>query len=330
MDTIITPIHDDYDLDDGIYFIGKLAPAKRPDPEIFHKMIIEAIGENYDDVEKVIDKNTCVRVLYNVRPKGSEVQKGALAIKSGTLLTPAAIGYLAGIGCRHVDIYAAPRIAVILTGNELKPLGEPLGFGEVYESNSYQLCSALNQLGIKDIEIFHVPDDMQELQRIMAHALESCDVLLLVGGVSVGDYDYVTRAAKECGVEQRFHCIRQKPGKPMFFGSRLEKLVFGLPGNPSSALTCFYLYVAPALEKLMQLPEKTRLVRAAAANDYTKKPGLTHFLKAHYNGTLVTPLHAQESYRLQSYAQTNCLLILEEASNGCKAGDEVFIYLLNS
>lgn len=264
----------------------------------------------------------------HVRPKGAEVEKGAVAMRSGTVLTPAAMGYLAGIGCSHIDIFAAPRVAIILTGNELKPLGKPLGFGQVYESNSYQLNSALHQSGIKDSEIFHVQDDVQQLKEVMQQALETCDVLLLVGGVSVGDYDYVTRVAMECGVRQRFHRVRQKPGKPLFFGTFQEKPVFGLPGNPSSALTCFYLYVAPALEKLMKRPERNRRVRARAAYDYPKKPGLTHFLKAHYDGQSVTPLHAQESYRLQSYAQANCLLILDEMSDGCTAGDEVFIHLL--
>lgn len=275
-------------------------------------------------------KDNELRPGDNVRPKGSEVDKGALAIQSGTLLTPAAIGYLAGVGCTHVDVFEAPRVAIILTGDELKPLGDPLSFGQVYESNSYQLRSALNQIGIKDdgIETFHVQDDLQQLKRSVERALEACDILILVGGVSVGEYDYVVSAAKGCGVEQRFHRIRQKPGKPFFFGTKQEKLVFGLPGNPSSALTCFYLYVAPALETLMQVSHRIKKVTAPITHDYHKKAGLTHFLKASYDGASVTPLHAQESYRLQSFAQANCLLVLEEGNDGCKAGDEVSVYLL--
>ncbi len=264
----------------------------------------------------------------NVRQKGSEVNAGAVAIRAGCLLTPAAIGYLAGIGCTHVDIYAAPRIAIILTGDELKPLGEPLCFGEVYESNSYQLCSALSQLGIKNVEIVHVLDDVQQLKATIETELKDLDVLLLVGGVSVGEYDFVTTAAKECGVEQRFHRIRQKPGKPLFFGTRQEKLVFGLPGNPSSALTCFYLYVAPALEKIMQVPNHIRKIKAPISHDYHKKAGLTHFLKGSYDGGSVTPLHAQESYRLQSFAQANCLIVVPEKDEVILAGTDMEAYLL--
>ncbi len=265
----------------------------------------------------------------NVRPKGSEVDKGATAMQKGTVLTPAAVGYLAGTGCTYVDIFAVPRVALILTGNELKPLGEPLGFGEVYESNSYQLRSALQQIGIGELDIFHTPDDIESLKEIMENALEDVDVLLLVGGVSVGEFDFVTKAAKECGVVQRFHRIRQKPGKPLFFGTKGEKLIFGLPGNPSSALTCFYLYVAPALEKMMQIPHRIKNVKVPISHDYRKKAGLTHFLKGSYDGSVATALHAQESYRLQSFAQANCLLVLEEDSEGCHKGDEIYVYLIS-
>lgn len=272
-------------------------------------------------------KDSELRTGDHVRPKGSETDAGSMAMMPGTYLSPAAIGYLAGVGCTHVHVFAPPRVTVILTGDELRPLGSPLGFGEVYESNSYQLRAALSQLGIREVNVKHVLDDKPQLQQAMEAALAQTDVVLLVGGVSVGDYDYVVDVAKSCGVTQRFHRIRQKPGKPLFFGTKDEKLVFGLPGNPSSALTCFYLYVVPALERIMQLPPRNRLIKTVAAFPYSKKPGLTHFLKASYDGHAVTPLHAQESYRLQSYAQANCLLILNEDSSGCAPGDEVFIHL---
>lgn len=280
------------------------------------------------DTNTIQIRDEALQLGDNVRPKGSEVQADSIAMLTGTTLTPAAIGYLAGIGCRDVLVTAPPRIRLILTGDELKPIGTTLGYGEVYESNSYQLKAALRQQGILHVESRHVPDDRNLLRSALENALDTADIVLLVGGVSVGDYDYVVDVAKACGIKQRFHRIRQKPGKPLFFGTRNEKLVFGLPGNPSSALTCFYLYVAPALEHIMQLPERTRSIKTYTTHAYSKKPGLTHFLKARYDGHAVEPLHAQESYRLQSYAQANCLLILEEDSNGCAAGDEVFIHLL--
>ncbi|KAA0129383.1 molybdopterin molybdotransferase MoeA [Chryseobacterium sp. SN22] len=264
----------------------------------------------------------------NVRLKGSEVKQSAVAMAAGTVLSPAAIGFLAGIGKDKVEVYHPPVVAVILTGNELQDPGNELVFGQVYEANSYQLKAALEKAGVKEIHIFRAEDDPETLQQILEQALEVSDMVLLNGGVSVGDYDFVTQAAKHCGIEEKFHKIRQKPGKPLFFGTRKEKLVFGLPGNPSSSLTCFYEYVLPAVEQLSGLRNSVQKLSAVAIHDYTKPVGLTHFLKAFYEEGTVTPLHAQESYRLHSFAQANCFLVLPEESTGCKKGDAVEIHLL--
>ncbi|RZJ47085.1 MAG: molybdopterin molybdenumtransferase MoeA, partial [Chryseobacterium sp.] len=264
----------------------------------------------------------------NVRPKGAEVKKGEVAMKKETYLSAAAIGFLAGIGCSEVSVYTPPKVAIILTGNELQNPGNPLEFGQVYEANSFQLKAVLNQIGIKNIEIFRAEDNPEELQKVLEKALENNDVVLLNGGVSVGDYDFVTQVAKICGVEEKFHKIKQKPGKPLFFGTKGDQLVFGLPGNPSSSLTCFYQYVLSALENMMRLPSSIIETTATVTHDYPKPAGLTHFLKAFYNNGKVTPLHAQESFRLHSFAQANCFIVLPEESLGCKENDEVTVHLL--
>lgn len=264
----------------------------------------------------------------NVRPKGAEVKKGEIAMASETYLSAAAIGFLAGIGCNEVSVYTPPRVAIILTGNELQEPGKSLEFGQVYEANSFQLKAVLHQTGIKDIEVFKAEDNPVELQKVLEKTFENNDVILLNGGVSVGDYDFVTQVAKSCGVEEQFHKIRQKPGKPLFFGTKENKLIFGLPGNPSSSLTCFYEYVLPALENCMGLHSSIIESKATATHDYPKPIGLTHFLKAFHNNGKVTPLHAQESFRLHSFAQANCFIILREESLGCKAEEQVEIHLL--
>jgi molybdopterin molybdotransferase len=264
----------------------------------------------------------------NVRSKGAEVKQGDIAMVSGTYLSAAAIGFLAGIGCMEVSVYAPPKVAIILTGNELQKPGIPLEFGQVYEANSFQLKAALNKIGIKNSMVLTAEDDPEELRKVLQNALETNDVVLLNGGVSVGDYDFVTQAAQLCGVEEKFHKIKQKPGKPLFFGTKEDKLVFGLPGNPSSSLTCFYEYVLPALESSMGLHSSLVEITASVTHDYPKPAGLTHFLKAFYSNGKVTPLHAQESFRLHSFAQANCFIILPEESIGCKAGAFVTVHLL--
>ena len=264
----------------------------------------------------------------NVRPKGAEVKSGALAMAKGTYLSAGALGFLAGIGCTHASVYAAPKVAIILTGNELQEPGKPLAFGQVYEANSVLLTAALNRAGITDITILRSEDNPDVLASVLQSALEISDIVLLNGGVSVGDYDYVVGAAAACGIEQKFHKIKQKPGKPLFFGTKQDKLVFGLPGNPSSGLTCFYEYVLLAIERLMHKEPSIIAATATATRDYGKPVGLTHFIKAFYKEGRATPLHAQESFRLHSFAQANCFIVLPEESTGCKAGDTVDVHLL--
>ncbi|MCD9856675.1 molybdopterin molybdotransferase MoeA [Epilithonimonas sp. JDS] len=264
----------------------------------------------------------------NLRDAGSDAKKDTVAVRKDSYLSAAAIGYLAGIGCTEVTVFAQPSVSLILTGNELVQPGNDLEFGQVFESNSYQLESVLKQCGINLIEKFWVKDDPLELEKILNLAISKTDIVILVGGVSVGDYDYVIDATKKCGIEQEFHKIRQKPGKPFYFGTKDEKLVFGLPGNPSSALTCFYLYIAPLLSKVMKRPTITEKINATATSAYKKKTGLTHFLKATYADGKVTPLRAQESYRLQSFAEANSLMILPENAEGCDKDEVVEIILL--
>lgn len=302
-------------------FTGAPLPAGTDTVVMQEKVTIE--NNNYLIIEDPdLEKGS------NVRDAGSDAKKDSIAIRTGSYLSAAAIGYLAGIGCTEVTVYAPPSVSLILTGNELVKPGNDLGFGQVFESNSFQLKSVLKQCGIRTIESFWVKDDPTEVEKTLDHAISKTDIVILVGGVSVGDYDYVIDATKKCGVQQRFHKIRQKPGKPFYFGTKGEKLIFGLPGNPSSALTCFYLYIAPLLSKLMKRPAITTETNAVTTSAYQKKNGLTHFLKASYTDGKVTPLYAQESYRLQSFAEANCLMVLPEASNGCEKDEVVEVILL--
>ena len=285
--------------------------------------------------EKVRVENGLVRIedpgiqpFQHVREKGAEIRSGALAMQSGTLLSPAAIGFLAGIGVPEVQVVPAPKVCIILTGNELQQPGNALEFGQVYEANSVMLRAALAQLGVKHTSVLHAEDDLKVLQNVLNQALLEANLVLLTGGVSVGDYDFVVAAAKNCGVKQAFHRLRQKPGKPLFFGSKYQKILFGLPGNPSSVLSCFYQYVLPAMGLMMGRDIKLETAKAVLTHDYAKVPGLTHFLKGGLNNGNVTPLHAQESFRLHSFAEADCLIILEEARGDYKSGEQVEVHLL--
>jgi molybdopterin molybdotransferase len=264
----------------------------------------------------------------SVRPKGSEIKAGVLALKSGTVLTPAAIGFLAGIGLKEIKVFPNPSITIIITGNELQDPGKPLSYGQVYESNSFALGAVLKQLQIDKINISYAGDKMELVEESLEKALKQSDIVLLTGGISVGDYDFVLSATEKCGVQKLFHKVKQRPGKPLYFGKKGNKLVFGLPGNPSSVLTCFYQYVIPALEKLSQKTSIIKMTKCPLARAFQKNTNLTHFLKGIYDGKTATVLDAQESFRLSSFAVANCLIQIDEEVSSVKEGEMVNTYLL--
>ncbi|TAG97540.1 MAG: molybdopterin molybdenumtransferase MoeA, partial [Sphingobacteriales bacterium] len=179
----------------------------------------------------------------HVRSIGSDVRKDALAMPAGQLLTPTALAFLAAMGIDKVEVYAFPKIIVLVTGNELIQPGSAPGHGKVFEASSFGLRAALTDLGLPILAIRHLRDDLGVITSALKEALEEADLVLVTGGVSVGDHDHTAAAAEACGVQCIFHKVKQKPGKPLFFGIKGKVPVFGLPGNPSSVLTCFYQYV---------------------------------------------------------------------------------------
>jgi molybdopterin molybdotransferase len=198
----------------------------------------------------------------------------------------------------------------------------------VYESNSFALMAALKGLGITEVSLQRVDDDPLQITRLFHRALQQSNLVLLTGGVSTGDYDYVRQAAAGCGVQQVFYKVRQKPGKPLYFGMKDTTPVFGLPGNPASVLTCFYEFVVPALEALSGQKEIIKRTVLPLTEAVHKKPGFTHFLKGKIHAEGVQPLGAQESYRLSSFALADCLICLEEEKTDWRKGEPVEVHLL--
>jgi molybdopterin molybdotransferase len=270
-----------------------------------------------------------ITIGANVRPVGSEIEAGEMALPAGALITPAAIGFLAGMGVTEVEVIPLPKVSIIVTGNELQTPGETLAYGQVYEANSYTLIAALGQLGIEPFGLYRSADNPEQLNEILWNALEESDVVLITGGVSVGDYDFTAQAFDACEVEKVFHKIKQKPGKPILFGVKNEKLVFGLPGNPASVLTCYYQYVMPAFSilagKNVNLPE----LSVPLKDSYKKAEGLTHFLKGYYDGQTVELLGGQESYKLNSFAKANCLVEVPDQTTELVNNDLLKIYLFS-
>lgn len=264
----------------------------------------------------------------NVRPRGAEIRKGELALKEGSRLSPAAIGFLSAIGIAEVSVFDLPSVAILVTGDELQEPGKPLSYGQVYEASSTMLHGALHEMEINEVAIFRVKDTLADTSETLKDVLKVFDVILLTGGVSVGDYDFVVPATIQCGVEQFFHRLKQRPGKPLFFGRKGNRPVFGLPGNPSSVLTCFYEYVWPVLRHLSGYNDTLLSLKVSLIAPYNKKNALTHYLKGYYKEGRVQILEAQESFRLRSFAAANCFVVLDEEMRSYKENELVEIHLL--
>ncbi|MBU3713341.1 MAG: molybdopterin molybdotransferase MoeA [Ferruginibacter sp.] len=274
-----------------------------------------------------IDDNT-IQKGSNARIKGAELKKGSLAVRKDTLINAASIAFLAGMGIPEVLAIPNPAVSIIITGNELQQIGDDLTSGKIYDSNSFALTAALHKQKIFDINIIYVKDNLDSISEALKKCIEQSDLILLTGGVSVGEYDFVIRASENCGVKNLFHRIKQRPGKPLFFGKKDNSIIFGLPGNPASVLTCFYEYVLPALEKMTGQIHSLKKINSPIMNEFKKAAGLTHFLKGWYDGKVVRILEGQESYKLSSFAQANCLVIIDEDETESTEGDMVELHLL--
>ena len=266
----------------------------------------------------------------NARSIGADMQEGAIAVKKGTILTPGAIGLLASLGITKVSVIRKPTINIILTGNELQDIGKPLTSGQIYESNSHTLRAGLNRFGIKELSITRVADNLASVTLAISESLNKYDLTILTGGISVGDYDFVLEACQQNKVEQLFHKVKQKPGKPLYIGKKDAKVICALPGNPASVLSCFYNYVSIVIDRLANTSLEMKTVQAILTNSYTKPFGLTHFLKGLYNHVTneVAILEGQESFKMSTFSIANCLVELPEELTDIHSQQKVNIHLL--
>ena len=262
----------------------------------------------------------------NVRPHGSQTKKGEIALLPERLLTPTGVSFLAGIGIHEVNVFSKPTVSIIVTGKELTKAGGEITEGKIFESNSVGLIAALHQLGISPLSVEIVDDKEAEIEQAISRQLHA-DILILTGGVSVGDYDLVPASLEKCGVKKVFHKVKQKPGKPFYFGRHRQTLVFALPGNPAAVMSCYYEYLVPAISNFTHKNNLKKLF-LPLAEDFQKKPGLTYFLKGKTGEKNVTVLNDQESYLLNSFAVADCLIELEEEKEYFKKGDLVSICMI--
>ncbi len=295
-------------------------------PENADTVIMQEWAQPNSDTVEFIKKP---KKYANIRKEGEQLKAGELVFKRGTVLNEAAIGLLAGLGISSVEVYANPKVGILVTGNELQQPGGPLQPGCIYESNALMLEVALKKAGVHKIHTYRVKDDLKSTTQKINEALQENDLLLISGGISVGDYDFVKLALESNRVKEVFYRVKQKPGKPLWFGKKDQKIVFALPGNPASSLSCFYVYVLPALKKMTGKPFKINYKIAISAEKITKPLGKTLFQKAIVENGKLSVLKGQSSSMLHSFALSNALACVPENKEEIPENGEVEYIELN-
>jgi molybdopterin molybdotransferase len=259
----------------------------------------------------------------NVRRTGADLCVGQVVLHRGERITAGRIGVLASQGRDAVQIHAAPRVAILSTGDELIEPGQPLGLGQVYNSNGPMLRGLVAELGITEVTLARCADDLPATVEALNTLTESHDVLILSGGVSVGDHDHVKPALRQLGVETEFWRVKVKPGKPFLFARIKSCFLFGLPGNPVSSFVTFHLFVRPALLRMLGaeevMPERrTVRLNGGLSND----GGRPHYVRGVVRDGWFTPQGLQQSHALFALSQANALLRIEantDLSHGAEA-----------
>ncbi len=216
----------------------------------------------------------------NVRFIGESVKQGDNVMSPGKVLRPPEVSMLASLNCAAVTVHKKPTVAIVSTGDELTPLGEPLKPGMIRDSNRYGMYAQVQNAGGIPIDMGIAPDDEVETERIFRESLAKADALITSGGVSVGEHDVVKNVLMKMG-KMNFWRVAMKPGKPQAYGSIDGKPIFGLPGNPVSSLVVFELFVRPALLKMAGHTDLLRpTFKAALESDVTNKDGRVNFMRA--------------------------------------------------
>ena len=314
------------------------APAERPlEPGeamgIATGGVVPAGADAVIPIEYVVDHDNTVEIAEavgegaNIRPAGGDVRRSDIVVEAGERLGPPQVAALAGAGVAELQVHRRPRAAVLATGSELRSPGEPLEPGQVYEANGLLLAAQLASAGAEVERLAPVRDDEEAHREAISRGLDA-DVLVTSGGVSVGPHDLVRAIEAELGVEEVFWGVAMKPGKPISFGVRDGRLVFGLPGNPVSVLVGFELFVRPAVLALQGVAKPApRFEWGRLASVLRPNPARDELVRARLRsdeeGAVLEPLAGRESHMIARAAAADALVFVRRGEGELAVGDRV-------
>jgi len=276
-----------------------------------------------------VEMDHAVAVGADVRRAGEDVAAGATVLSSGTTLGPAQLGMLASLQRSHVSCARQPRVSVLVTGDELLAAGEQPRPGAIGDSNSHSLAALARCAGAQLAHRLHVGDDAASTRTAIAQAASDADALIICGGVSVGEHDHVRPSLAALGARQEFWGLALRPGHPTWFGTLHDTPVFGLPGNPVSAMVTFVLFAAPALRAMQGAPVAGARPTAVLDGGYQKPAGRAHALRcrlsAREDGWHASVTSAQGSHVLSSMLAADALAIVPSDVTRLQPGARVEI-----
>lgn len=320
---------------------GLLPDKPVGDGEAIRIMTGAPVPDGADTVIRVEDTKTEDKIVSifkagrqgeNIRKRGENVKKGDLVLTKGTSIGPGQLGSMAMVGKPVVTVYRRPVVTIMSTGDELADFDEDLTENKIPNSNSYAVASQVLEAGAIPHVLGIARDNKESLREKIGQGL-SGDMMIISGGVSVGDYDFVKDILKEYGIDMKFWTVGIKPGHPIAFGLVGDKPIFGLPGNPVSTMVTFEVFARPALQKMCGHTNLFRpVVDAIAEDEFSDRPGRTHYVRSlvrYQDGKYyVKSTGSQGSGILMSMAYANCFMILPADKEKILAGETVKVQLL--
>lgn len=300
-----------------------------PLPHGADAIVIQEVVEREGDTATILESSDAGRF---VRKAGQDFSDGDVLLAAGQHLSARDLGLAAAANADKISVRKKPRVCILATGNEVVAPGDTLGPNQIVSSNSVMLAAFVESAGAEAINLGIARDDMQSLKKLVNQA-RGADLLITIGGASVGDYDLVGQALDDEGVDRGFYKVAMRPGKPLIFGQLGETAVLGLPGNPVSAGVTAEVFIRPAIDKMLGLAIDNRNATVVLGNDLGENDQRQDYLRATLStdadgNAVATTFAKQDSAMLARFASADCLVIRPPLAKAAKAGTRVEALML--